>query len=160
MVLAEPGGLRRRDISRILKDVGVPQLTRKTIRVLLSMLVIGGSLTALLATTMREDAQYYKKVDEVMPQAAAWYGKGLQLHGFVVDGTIQRRPNSFDHRFQVRNGDSVVLASYTGLLPDTFKDGAEVVLKGRLAPDGFHVQPNGVTAKCPSKYEEAAAIPQ
>jgi hypothetical protein len=27
------------------------------------------------------------------------------------------------------------------------------VLKGRLSADGFHVEPNGVMAKCPSKYE-------
>ena len=44
-------------------------------------------------------------------------------------------------------------ATYTGIVPDTFKDGAEVVLTGRLGPDGFQVEPNGVTAKCPSKYE-------
>jgi hypothetical protein len=28
-----------------------------------------------------------------------------------------------------------------------------VVLKGTLSPDGFHVAPDGVMAKCPSKYE-------
>jgi cytochrome c-type biogenesis protein CcmE len=133
-------------------------MTRRTVRALVSVLVIGGALTALLVTTAREDAHYYKLVDEVMPNALAWYGKDLQLHGFVVDGSIQRRPNSFDHRFQVRNGDSVVMASYTGLLPDTFKDGSEVVLKGRLNAEGFHVEPNGVMAKCPSKYEEASAV--
>ena len=44
-------------------------------------------------------------------------------------------------------------ASYTGIVPDTFKDEAEVVLKGTLSPDGFTVEPNGVMAKCPSKYE-------
>ena len=44
-------------------------------------------------------------------------------------------------------------ASYTGIVPDTFKDDAEVVLKGVLGPDGFKVHPNGVMAKCPSKYE-------
>jgi len=135
-------------------------MSRTMIRTLVSAVVIGGSLAALLATTARENAQYYKKVDEVMPDAAAWYGKGLQLHGYVVDGTIQRRPNSFDHRFQIKNGDSVVLASYTGVLPDTFKDGSEVVLKGRLTPQGFQVEPNGVMAKCPSRYEQAPAIPQ
>ena len=38
-------------------------------------------------------------------------------------------------------------------MPDTFKDGSEVVLKGQLGPHGFDVAPNGVMAKCPSKYE-------
>ena len=37
-------------------------------------------------------------------------------------------------------------------MPDTFKNESEVVLKGQLHPDGFAVEPNGVMAKCPSKY--------
>ncbi len=47
-------------------------------------------------------------------------------------------------------------ATYTGIVPDTFKDGSEVVLKGTLGPDGFQVEPDGVMAKCPSSYEGAA----
>jgi cytochrome c-type biogenesis protein CcmE len=47
----------------------------------------------------------------------------------------------------------VVEVSYTGIVPDTFKAGAEVVLRGRFAADGFHTAPDGVVAKCPSKYE-------
>jgi cytochrome c-type biogenesis protein CcmE len=39
-------------------------------------------------------------------------------------------------------------------VPDTFQDGAEVVLRGQLQSDGFHVVNNGVMAKCPSKYDE------
>ena len=44
-------------------------------------------------------------------------------------------------------------------MPDTFKDGAEVVLKGAWTPDGFSVEPNGVMAKCPSKYEAGPPVP-
>ena len=128
-------------------------MSKKMIRVLLAVVVIGGAFATLLATTMRENAEYYKHVDEVMPSASAWYGKSLQLHGFVVAGSIQRRPNTLDYRFMVRNGDSEVQADYTGVVPDTFKDDAEVVLKGRLAPTGFKVDENGVVAKCPSKYQ-------
>ena len=51
----------------------------------------------------------------------------------------------------------MIEASYTGIVPDTFKGEAEVVLKGRLSAEGFHVDPNGVVAKCPSSYEEKAA---
>ncbi len=77
----------------------------------------------------------------------------MNLHGFVVDGSIEKRPNSLDYRFKVKNGDQTVTATYTGTVPDTFKDGAEVVLTGTLASDGFHVKRNGVTAKCPSRYD-------
>jgi cytochrome c-type biogenesis protein CcmE len=62
-----------------------------------------------------------------------------------------------EYRFKVTNkvGESthIVNAEYTGIVPDTFADDAEVVLKGSLGPDGFKVAPNGVMAKCPSKYE-------
>jgi hypothetical protein len=32
------------------------------------------------------------------------------------------------------------------------------VLKGRLTTDGFHTEPNGIMAKCPSKYEEQKQV--
>jgi cytochrome c-type biogenesis protein CcmE len=38
------------------------------------------------------------------------------------------------------------------VVPDTFKNDSEVVLKGKLHGDAFSVEPNGVMAKCPSKY--------
>jgi len=113
------------------------------------------AFAGLLWSTLREGTEYYKHVDEVMGQPAAWEGKPLQLHGFVVPNSILRKRDSLDYRFQVQNKGSVVDAVYTGIVPDTFKDNAEVVLKGRLTPDGFHVESNGVMAKCPSKYEPA-----
>jgi cytochrome c-type biogenesis protein CcmE len=128
-------------------------MTTKPVRALLSVFVVGGALSALLFTTMAESAEFYKNVDEVMGSPEAWYGKKLQLHGFVVDGSIEKRPNSLDYRFKVKNGDHVVSATYTGVVPDTFKDGSELVLKGYLGPDGFAVEPGGVIAKCPSRYD-------
>jgi cytochrome c-type biogenesis protein CcmE len=53
----------------------------------------------------------------------------------------------------------VVNATYTGVVPDTFKNDSEVVLKGMLSPEGFAVAPNGVMAKCPSKYEPKSGGP-
>jgi cytochrome c-type biogenesis protein CcmE len=78
----------------------------------------------------------------------------MQLHGFVVPDSIFRRRDSLDYRFQVQNKGVVVAAVYSGIVPDTFKDESEVVLKGTLQGADFHVEPNGVMAKCPSKYEE------
>jgi cytochrome c-type biogenesis protein CcmE len=52
----------------------------------------------------------------------------------------------------------VVDATYTGIVPDTFKDASEVVIKGRLSPAGFAVDPNGIMAKCPSKYEPKSGV--
>jgi len=129
----------------------------RTVRVLVSAAVILGAVSLMFFLTVSQDAQYYKHVDEVMVSPQQWYGKNMQLHGFVVDGSIYKRPGTLDYVFQVKNGVHSVPASYTGLMPDTFKDGSEVVLKGRLGPEGFQVQADGVMAKCPSKYEPAKA---
>ena len=63
------------------------------------------------------------------------------------------KPNTLDYWFQVQSNGQIVSATYTGVVPDTFKSDSEVVLKGTLSSEGFTVQPNGVMAKCPSKYE-------
>jgi cytochrome c-type biogenesis protein CcmE len=130
-------------------------MSTKAIRAVVSAGVLLSALTMLLYATVSDGAQYYKHVDEVMTSPTDWYGKKMQLHGFVVDKSIEQRPNTMDYRFKIKSGDSQVLATYTGIVPDTFKDGAEVVLTGRLGPAGFQVDPEGVTAKCPSKYEAA-----
>jgi cytochrome c-type biogenesis protein CcmE len=91
-----------------------------------------------------------------MAQPTEWYGKKLQLHGYVVQDSILKRKSSLEYKFQVQSNGQVVNATYTGVVPDTFKNESEVVLKGKLHGEGFSVDPNGVMAKCPSKYNAAA----
>jgi cytochrome c-type biogenesis protein CcmE len=122
-------------------------------RVVATVFVLVLCFGGLLWSTLREGTEYYKHVDEVMAQPHEWYGKRLQLHGFVVPESILRRRDSLDYRFKVQSKGAVVQANYKGIVPDTFKDEAEVVLKGTLTHEGFEVAPNGVMAKCPSKYE-------
>ena len=116
------------------------------------------ALGGLMYTTLSEGTEYYKHVDEVMAEPAVWQGKRVQLHGFVVDKSIERRPDTLEYRFRIESKGKVVQARYTGIVPDTFKHGSEVVLKGTLGPEGFSVVPGGVMAKCPSKYEPAKGI--
>jgi cytochrome c-type biogenesis protein CcmE len=131
-------------------------MSKKTARALISTTIIGGALAVLLTFSLSEGAQYYKRVDEVMVSPEQWYGKNLQLHGYVVEGSHLVNPKALQHKFSIRTGAHTVNASFTGVVPDTFKDGSEVVLNGRLGPEGFHVAPGGVMAKCPSKYEGKA----
>jgi cytochrome c-type biogenesis protein CcmE len=128
-------------------------MTHRYIKIGATSVVLVLAFTGLLWSTLREGTEYYKHVDEVMVSRHDWEGKRLQLHGFVVAGSILRRPDSLDYKFKVQNKGQIIDAWYTGIVPDTFKDDAEVVLKGRLSPDGFRTEPNGVMAKCPSKYE-------
>ena len=124
----------------------------KAIKIAVTAAVLTLGLGGLFYSTLHEGTEYYVHVDEVMTDPGAWQGKRLQLHGFVVDKSIFVKPDTLQYKFQIQNKGSVVPASYTGIVPDTFKDGSEVVLKGQLGPHGFSVEPNGVMAKCPSKY--------
>ena len=126
-------------------------MSAKALKIAATSGVLLLALAGLMFTTLREDTQFYKHVDEVMANPSSWQGKRLQLHGYVEG--IERKRNSLEYRFKVQSNGSVVHASYSGVVPDTFKDGAEVVLKGRLNDEGFEVERNGVMAKCPSKYE-------
>ena len=128
-------------------------MKHKALKVGLTSLVLALSFGGLMYVSMAESTEYYKHVDEVMVDPEAWYGKPLQLHGFVKPASVFKRRNSLEYKFEVQSQGHVVAATYTGIVPDTFKDDAEVVLKGVLGPDGFKVHPNGVMAKCPSKYE-------
>ncbi len=133
-------------------------MSRKTIRVSVSAFVIIGALSLLMYTTVSEGAEYYKHVDEVMVAPEQWYGKRLQLHGHVL-GDPLIKADTLEYRFQIHANGKVVNATYTGVVPDTFKKDAEVVVKGRLGPDGIAIERNGIMAKCPSRYEADMTTP-
>jgi len=128
-------------------------MTHRTLKIGLTALVLGLALGGLLWSTLSEGTEYYKRVDEVMTNPAHWQGKALRLHGFVVRDSIMRKRDLLEYRFEIESRGRTLRVMYSGIVPDTFKDEAEVVLKGRLESDGFHVDPNGVMAKCPSKYQ-------
>jgi len=128
-------------------------MKQKAFKIGITSVVLALALAGLLFSTLSEGTEYYKHVEEVMANPAHWQGKNLQLHGYVVKDSILRRRDSLDYKFKVQSKGFVIDATYTGVVPDTFKDESEVVLKGRLETDGFRVSPNGVMAKCPSKYE-------
>ena len=127
----------------------------KTIKVLATVVILVGAIGGMLYTTLAEGTEYYKHVDEVMADPAPWHDKKLQLHGFIVEKSLMRKPGTLEYIFKIQNNGHVVDARYTGLIPDNLKDNAEVVVKGHLGPDGFAVEPGGIMAKCPSKYEAA-----
>ena len=125
----------------------------KPIKIGATALVLALALGGLFYSTLQSGTEYYVHVDEVMNNPDAWHGKRLQLHGFVVDKSIFVKPDTLEYRFQIQSNGKMVPASYKGIVPDTFKDGSEVVLKGHLDSNGFAVEKDGVMAKCPSKYE-------
>jgi cytochrome c-type biogenesis protein CcmE len=80
--------------------------------------------------------------------------RGLRIHGYVVEGSIQRAiaKGYVDFAIADEGADDPLSVHYPGIdLPDTFADGAEVVVEGRVEQGRFVA--DRVLAKCPSKYE-------
>jgi len=126
-------------------------MQNKALKIGLTTTVLVTAFAGLMWTTMADGTAYYQHVDEVMVDPEAWHGKRLQVHGYAQD--IRVRPKSMDYHFGIENNGYVVTAEYTGIVPDTFKNDAEVVVTGRLEGHTFVVEPDGIMAKCPSKYE-------
>jgi cytochrome c-type biogenesis protein CcmE len=138
-------------------------MAHRYIKIGITALVLVSAFTFLMWTTLQNGTEYFKHVDEVVADRQSWEGKPLQLHGYVIPGSIAQRPNTLDWRFKIQNNPiragepgNVMTVTYSGIVPDTFKGEAEVVLHGKLSAEGFHTDPNGVIAKCPSKYEAAS----
>ncbi len=126
-----------------------------------TVVVVAVAVGGLLFASTREGAEYYKHVDEVMANIDGLRAKRLQVHGYVVPGSIEQIKGTLQYRFKIETRApralAVVTAEYKGLVPDSFKSDAEVVAKGTLTGDNrLIVAPDGIMAKCPSKYEAGA----
>jgi cytochrome c-type biogenesis protein CcmE len=128
-------------------------MSHKAAKIGVTTLVLATVFGVLLYTTLGESMQYYKYVDEVVGSQSDWTGKKLQVHGYVVPGSIGMKRSTLEYRFDIQRNGKTMRAYYTGIVPDTFKDDSEVVLTGVLTKEGFVA--NDMTAKCPSKYEAA-----
>ena len=120
-----------------------------------AVVAIAGSLAyVVLSSLSAGDAlEYFKDVDEALNDFAQLEQRRLRLHGNVVAGTVQKKPGSLDYRFAIFSRKAWVEVNYRGLVPDTFKDCAEVVVKGKFQSRQRFLA-DEVTAKCPSKYDE------
>lgn len=130
-------------------------MSHKAAKIAATSIVLIAAFGTLLYSTLGESMQYYKYVDEVMAQPSQWEGKKLQVHGNVVPGSIGRKRDTREYQFELQRNGKTIRAYYNGIVPDTFKDDAEVVLTGHLTTNGFMA--TDMTAKCPSKYEAAPA---
>jgi len=77
--------------------------------------------------------------------------RGFRLGGMVADGSVVREPGSLTVHFDVTDFNEAVKVSYTGVLPDLFREGQGVVAIGTLGPDGGFVA-DKVLAKHDENY--------
>lgn len=121
----------------------------------LGAVLIVASVGYLMASGVKETGQYFLTPSELSQKVVmdpSFYNVGMKLGARVVRGTVTKDLATRTLRFQVSDGSVVYPVVFHGLPPDTFTDSVEVVVEGRLQPDGV-VQATNVLAKCGSRYE-------
>ena len=121
----------------------------------LGAVLIVASVGYLMASGVKETGQYFLTPSELSQKVVmdpSFYNVGMKLGARVVRGTVTKDLATRTLRFQVSDGSVAYPVVFHGLPPDTFTDSVEVVVEGRLQPDGV-VQATNVLAKCGSRYE-------
>ncbi|MBI1722329.1 MAG: cytochrome c maturation protein CcmE [Gemmatimonadetes bacterium] len=122
--------------------------------------LIGGGLILatvgyLMASGIKETGVYYLTPSELAAKVRtdhSFYDVGMKMGARVVKGSIQRDVASQTITFRVTDGVQSYPVVYRGLAPDTFTDEVDVVVEGRLQPDGTF-RATTLLAKCGSRYE-------
>src|SRR5215211_1817139 len=78
-------------------------------------------------------------------------GRSYQLTGKVMPG-YRRVGDALHFRVRERAGRTSVPVRYSGVVPDPFRAGREVIVTVRREGDGFVAERDSLTTKCPSKF--------
>ncbi len=87
-------------------------------------------------------------------------GRSYQLTGKVSAGSVRHEGETLYFSVQDRSGGQSVPLSYTGTVPDPFREGREVIVTVRKQGERFVGQPDSLITKCPSKYTVAPSKSQ
>jgi cytochrome c-type biogenesis protein CcmE len=103
-------------------------------------------LAAALLYTSFSAASQAAKPSELRP------GKSYEVTGKVVNGSISRAGDQLRFRIRDRDGTRSVPVTYAGTVPDPFRDGREVIVKGELRDGTLVGERDSLVTKCPSKF--------
>lgn len=79
-------------------------------------------------------------------------GRSYELTGKVVKRSIERDGDELRFAIRDRDGTESVPVTYTGVVPDPFREGREVIVSGELRRGTFVAERDSLVTKCPSKF--------
>jgi cytochrome c-type biogenesis protein CcmE len=109
-----------------------------------------GIAGALALSAFRSNVTFFFDPTAVS-QGQVKAGEHFRLGGMVTKGSVKRSPGSLEVRFVVTDFKHDVPVSYTGVLPDLFREGTGVVAHGHIDGQGTFVA-DEVLAKHDEKY--------
>ena len=118
-----------------------------------------GVASALVLNAFNSNLVFFFSPSQVMANEAP-RERSFRVGGLVEEGSIVREAQGLTMRFVVTDLAQKIPVTYTGLLPDLFKEGKGVVAQGKLGADGIF-RADQVLAKHDENYmppEAAAAL--
>ena len=91
--------------------------------------------TALVLNAFQGNVVFFFSPSQVAAKEAP-VEKTFRIGGMVEKGSLKRRSDGLTVEFVVTDTAKSIPVTYTGILPDLFKEGKGVVAQGRLSADG------------------------
>jgi cytochrome c-type biogenesis protein CcmE len=135
---------------------------RRRIKIIATIVVALAGISYVAAQSLK-DVRYFAMVWEVTAKPETFTSKQtVQVAGWVAPGSIKTEivDQKSQRTFRLEGQGHEIEVRHTGTIPDTFKDLAQAVVTGRLVDEGggrlvLYAKngDEGVSAKCPSKYD-------
>jgi cytochrome c-type biogenesis protein CcmE len=141
-----------------ISDNGMNKRSRR--KVLVLAIVFGVAVSTVLGLTAFEENLLYFYSPTQVKSGEAPQAHTFRVGGLVVDGSVERAPDSLTVQFDVTDNEEIMTVEYTGILPDLFREGQGIVAMGSFNTSGRFVA-DEVLAKHDEKYmppEVAAAL--
>jgi cytochrome c-type biogenesis protein CcmE len=123
---------------------------RKRLLVVVGILAGVAIAAALAFQAFRQNMMLFYDPSQVAAGEAP-PDRTFRLGGMVTSGSVARESGSLEIRFVVTDFAHSVPVSYTGVLPDLFREGQGVIAHGKLGADGVFVA-DEVLAKHDENY--------
>ena len=111
---------------------------QKRMATVAAILVGVGIATAFALQAFQQNLLYYYSPTQILAGEAP-ESRSFRVGGLVQDGSVQRAPGSLEVRFTLTDFANTVGVSYTGVLPDLFREGQGIIARGKLKDDGVFV---------------------
>ncbi len=97
-----------------------------------------GIATAFALQAFQKNLLYYYSPTQIQAGEAP-ASRAFRVGGLVENGSVQRAPGSLEVRFTLTDFSNRVGVSYTGVLPDLFREGQGIIARGKIGEDGVFV---------------------
>ena len=123
----------------------------------LAGVVILAAVAYLIFANTQANAAYDMTVTQ-LHQCSSCTAQAVRVEGIVQRGSIQRNDTNQQLAFRISDGSQSLPVVYTGVVPDIFNSGIQVVVEGHYSSQGAF-QALTLLTKCPSKFTAATPTP-